>query len=484
MLMTDNQRLDTIGAIGQTPCLTPTWDRVANEGVLCDHLRTTSPICSPARASIFTGKQPQQAGMPHLPYIVMASQGEPRPIDAPTDEIQVPPISHYLRQKDYNCLYTGKWNLGDSNIGKYFDWFSACDQDDRDYTGWCKAKGIREGRIFHDPDPARYGPFRSKHHPHMSVPRVAALDIPEEHEYNRWVIDRAFEVFEQRDRNRPLFMSVNMEGPHPPLIVPKRYLDMYDPAAITEPTNWGSTEDEPGFLESSYYRRLWREWGEDFDSWRKPLAVYWGFCTYIDELLGRFLTHVEREIGLDNTLVMMLSDHGEQMGQHGLWQKFCPYEEALRVPLVVRWPGVIDAGSRLSMDVSHVDVAATLLAAGGLDPAEAEVEGEDLLPYITGQHDQPESRDCFTQYNLAPDFASWHGVPSWRCLVRRPWKYVLHADGQQELYHLIHDPNELINLAGQPEQVDTVNTLRRALMDWCQRTGDERFKREMETAKS
>jgi len=469
--MTDNQRLDTISALGQTPCQTPTWDRVAREGVFCDHLRTTSPLCSPARASIFTGRHPHQAGMPHLPY----ATNELRPSGAPSNEISIPPISHHLREKGYHTLYAGKWHLGASNIGRWFDGFGACDQDDRDYTGWCKARGIRDGRVFHDPDSMRSGPFRSKHFPHMSVPHVAPLDIPEDHEYNRWVIDRAFELFETRDRDQPLFMVVSMEGPHQPFMVPARYLEMYDSATIPQPPNWGPTDGEPTFLTNSYYRQLWREWGTDFDVWRPAIAAYWGFCTYIDDLLSRFVNHVETEIGLDNTLLVTLSDHGEQMGQHGLWQKFCPYEEALRTPLAMRWPGVICAGSRLSMDASHVDVAATLLAAGGVDTSDAGCEGEDLMPFITDRRDEPESRDCFTQYNLAPDFTDWHGVRNWRCIMRRPWKYVLHDDNQQELYQLHEDPYELQNLANADTHSDTVTSLREDLLNWSQRTEDHRF---------
>ena len=200
--------------------------------------------------------------------------------------------------------------------------------------------------------------------------------------------------------------------------------------------------------------------------------MYWGFVTYIDELFRRFVARLEQERLLDNTLLVMISDHGEMMGQHGLWQKFCPYEEALRVPWVMRWPGVIPAGSRCSFDVSGVDVAATLLSAGGVDAETLGLEGENLLPFITGSRTAPRERDCFSQYNLAPTFTSWHGVENWRLIVRRPWKYVLHENGEQELYDLVADPMEMGNRALGAECRSVCAELQARLFEWCKRTED------------
>ena len=114
--------------------------------------------------------------------------------------------------------------------------------------------------------------------------------------------------------------------------------------------------------------------------------------TYIDELFGRFLDNCDEAGLLDNALVILCSDHGEMMGQHGLNQKFCPYEEALRVPCAMSWPGVIRPGLRCGMDVSLVDLAPTILAAAGVDPARIELDGENLLEYFAGERSEPDSR--------------------------------------------------------------------------------------------
>jgi arylsulfatase A-like enzyme len=443
---------------------------MAQDGVVMENLRTTSPLCSPARSSLFTGFQPHQAGIPHLPYGNQDIKEEERS----NLEITKPPIAHYLREAGYQCLYAGKWHLGSNNIQKWFDWFGACDDGDRSYTEWCRWQGVADGFIFHDDK--RSHPFRSVHYPKMSIPRTGVLDIPADKEHNAWILGHAFELFGLRDDRRPFFLCISMEGPHPPLVVPRAFYDLYDPDEVPEPKNWQPSEGEPDFLATSYYRRLRHEWGDDFSAWRKSIAVYWGYTTYIDSLFGALVRRLEECQLLDNTVIAMVSDHGEMMGQHGLWQKFCPYEEALRVPWVLRWPGRIKPGRSCRMDVSHVDVAATLLAAGGVEVDALSLEGENLLPYLADDRPKPAARDCFAQYNVAPDFRPWHGVESWRALIRKPWKYVLHQNGEVELYNHLDDPFELKNLARDPAAQEAVETLQKAVLAWCRRTGDQFLK--------
>lgn len=127
---------------------------------------------------------------------------------------------------------------------------------------------------------------------------------------------------------------------------------------------------------------------------------------------------------------------------------------------------------RCRLDVSYVDVAATLLAAAGIDVDSLGLEGENLLPYLTEARPEPACRDCFSQYNVAPDFRPWHGVESWRALVRKPWKYVLHQNGETELYNHSDDPYEIKNQAQDPAMKEVAASLQDALLSWSRRTGD------------
>ncbi len=485
VVLTDNQRLDTISMLGRTACQTPTWDRIARAGAFCDNVRTTSPICSPARASIFTGYQPQQAGMPTIGFLYNKLDGGTGALS-----INKPPIAHHLRQAGYDTSFTGKWHLGPDNAEQYHDRTAATAHDNHDYTQWCLDQGIPDGFVFHDPK--RSAPYRSKLEPHMSVPQPGVLDIPEDKEHNRWTLEQATADLDQRDASKPLYSVLSFEGPHPPLIVPQHYYDMYDPASIPEPDNWAMNDACPNFLPDSYFARVRNAWGRDFDAWRKSIAVYWGYVTYIDHLIQEYLDACAARGLLDNALVVLLSDHGEMLGQHGLWQKMCPYDEALRVPMAMSWPGVIDPNTRLSMDASLIDVTPTLLAAAGIDPAPLQMEGTNLLPHLTGSTSESkleptseaEPRDIFCQYNKAPAQEAWQGVENWRCIKRGPWKYVYHADGQVELFKLDRDPGERHNLAGQPATKNTQQMLADRLDAWGQRTGDPLLSDKMETASS
>lgn len=467
LLISDNQRLDTIGSLGHTPCRTPTWDRMAGEGALFERVRTTSPVCSPARASIFTGLHPQEAGMQTIGFDYAEKDDGTGGEEA--DGITVEPFSQRLRDAGYETLYTGKWHLGEHNIRRWFDDTAATDQAFRDYTAWCRLHGISSGYVFGDPERAK--PYRSRHYPHMSIPRTGLLDIPDDKEHNFWILSHAIELLETRRSDRPLFMTLSFEGPHPPLVVPEAYHDMYDPSDMSPPPNWGPAAGEPGFLADSYYRRQFLEFGEKFDAWRKSIAVYWGYATYIDHLFGLFLDRCEEAGLLDNTLVIMVSDHGEMLGQHGLNQKMSPYEENLLVPCVLRWPGRVPAGARVQADATLLDIAPTALAAAGIDGALAS-DGRNLLEYCDGSGKAPAARDCFSQWNMTPFEQTWHGVEPWRLIVRHPWKYVLHGNGEEELYYLEEDAYETDNRCGRKETHAIQDELRSALLDWCRRTGD------------
>ena len=465
LLITDNQRYDTLGITGRTACRTPTWDRMAEGGLCFDRMRTTSPVCSPARASMFTGMQPQQVGMTTIGFDYAENDNGTGGEEAAG--LNGTPFMQPLREAGYEALYVGKWHLGEHNVRQWHDGIAATNQAFADYTQWCRLHGLPDGYIFHDPQ--RSGHFRSQHPPHMSIPRTGVFDLPDDKEQNFWILSHAIELLESRRTDRPLCMTLSFEGPHPPLVVPAAYHDLYDPEAIEIPGNWGPQAGEPSFMGTSYYRRQFEEMGTDFDAWRKSIAVYWGYATYIDHLLGKFLDRCD-EVGLlDDTMVIMVSDHGEMLGQHGLNQKMSPYEENLRVPCVIRWPGIVKTGTRCDTNVSLVDIAPTVLAAAGVSGPT--LEGRNLLDIAAAPSGQA-PRDIFSQWNMTPWEQTWHGVEPWRLIVRHPWKYTLHENGEVEMFQLEEDPIEVHNRAGNPELADVESTLKEALLQWCQRTGD------------
>ena len=467
VLICDGMRFDAMGAVGQTPCQTPTWDRMAAEGALLAEHRTTGPMCSPARASILTGMQPHQAGMPGISAVYTQAERTGAPPRWPG--ICREPLSQPLREAGYDAYYAGKWHVGENNILQWFDRVACCENGDRDYSEWCRLHGVPDGFIFHDP--VRGKPYRSSHEPGMSLYRPGILDIPEDKEHNLWVLGHAMEFVADLRCEKPFLFFLSFEGPHPPVVVPREYYDMYDPADVRKPDNWDANAREPSFLNGSYYRTIRNEWSDDFEDWRKPIAVWWGYVTYVDRLFGLFLDRLGELGHLDNTAVVMLADHGDMFGCHELSQIFVPYDEVLHVPCVIRAPGRVAPGVRCEIDTSHVDIAPTILAAAGLEPS-ADAEGENLLPYLTGARPGPAFRDTFCQYNMSDYFRNFQGVEDWRSILRRPYKYVLHRNGEAELFDIESDPGEMRNLAGLADAQAKEADLRRALLASCRRTGD------------
>ena len=466
LLITDNQPVDLIGCMDRGACQTPTFDRIGHEGVVMENLRTTSPVCTPARASLFTGMQPQQAGLTRSHLSWKDQWG----VEQEDETFACPPVTDHLRPLGYECLYAGKWHVGAQNVENSFDRVVAAGEGFEDYMAWCREQSIPNGFIFRDPE--RGKPFRFHDPPHMVQPHTAPLDIPADKEHNRWMLDRALELLETRDPTRPLFMVFSTYGPHPPLAIPEPYYSMVDPATIVEPDGWGIPADEPPFYRDCYYRRMFRHFGESFDDWRKIIAVTMGYATYIDALFREFVERLGNRLDLDDTLLLMLSDHGDMLGKRGLWRLFIPYEPSLRAPWLMRWPGVIRPGSRCRLDATMPDVAATVLAAAGVEIGPLALEGQDVLPYVTGQRPEPEARDCFSQFNMPPSWDQWFGVADWRCIVRRPWKLIVYTDGTEELFHLVDDPDERANRAEDPAARARRDQLREALIAWSTRTGD------------
>jgi arylsulfatase A-like enzyme len=458
LFITDNHPVDQIGCMTRGSVRTPTFDRIGNEGVIMTHTRTPSPVCTPARAALFTGMQPHRAGLPTVDLSWKDQWG----VEPAEQAFQVPPITDPLREAGYQCLYAGKWHVGETNMKNAFDRCVANDEGFEDYMAWCREQGVPNGFIFRDPD--RGKPFRFHEFPHMVQPHAAPLDIPPEMEHNRWMLNHAVDMLRTHEPGKPTFMVFSTYGPHPPLAIPEPYYSMYDPESLSAPPDWGPPPEEPDFYRDCYYRRMFRHKGESFEAWRKSLAVSNGYATYIDSLFGEFVQTLETEGIADNTLLIMASDHGDMMGRRGLWRIFCPYEPTLRVPWLMRWPGVIPGGTFYDRPTTLPDVGATILHAAGLDPASLDLDGRSVLhaEEVSG------ARDIFSEFTQPAAWHEWLGIEDWRCIVRHPWKLIVYAGGDAELFNLRDDPHEQKNLAGAPES----EMLLRALIEESAESGD------------
>lgn len=436
LVMSDQQRPDTLGFRRETPCKTPHMDRLASEGVSFDRAMTPCPLCLPSRAALFTGLYPHENDM----------------LDNATSALTECQLLDTFRAGGYQVNYAGKWHLGRDNIGEFTD------RDDGDstalYSDWCAEHGLVDGWTFNDPR------VRTHREPSMSTPIALPLDMPSEATNDAYIADFAIEHLRTRDRSRPFFQVCSFNGPHPPFMIPEPYFSMYDTADVREPPNFGPQVGEPEVNRTSYYRQLFLDHGAEFDAWRKSFAVYWGFTSLIDDQLGRLLAELDAQELMDDTIVVYLSDHGENLGAHGLWHKMVAYEESIRVPLIFRVPGVGSTAVRSDAPVSLIDVAPTLAALCGL-PMHPGWRGANLTPALAGGDGPPRDRPMFALHRPLGD---WMHTQPWRMIEIDGLKYVWHDGDIAELFDLGADPHETSNLAAMPNRADDRRRLHNALV--------------------
>ena len=441
LIMTDQQRPDTLGFRGETPCRTPNIDRLAAQGVSFDRAMTPCPLCLPSRASLFTGLFPTQNDM-------MSNQ------DGYLTSCEM--LDHF-RAAGYQIHYAGKWHMGEGNIGDFTDGHAG--DSTPIYSQWCKDQGLIDGWMFNDPA------TRTTRTPSMSIPKVHCQDLPVDKTNEAYVTDFALDMIRNRDPEKPFFQVISYNGPHPPFMVPEPYYSMYDAEDVPLPENFGPQPGEHLVNKTSFYRQLFLDHGEDFDAWRASYAVYWGFVTMIDDMVGQVVDVMEEQGLMDNTIMLYTSDHGENLGAHGLWQKMVPYDESIRVPLIMRFPPLISGNASTQMPTSLVDVAPTLAALCGLEKHQDWL-GRNLMQDDWSDPDNPAS------FAMHRPIGDWMKVSDWRMIELQRFKYVWYRDHADELFDLQNDPAELRNLIDVSENRSRLATLRRELNGFLEQTND------------
>lgn len=438
-ICTDQQRYDTIGALGNPHVSTPNLDRLARAGTAFTHAYCQSPICTPSRASFMTG---MYASAVHI-----NGNGNARFPRHP------PLVTKLLAGAGYDCGLIGKLHLASAFGGVesrvddgYRYWqYSHAPRDDwssgHDYADWVRRQGSALGELTKSID-----------------------GVPAELHQTTWCAEKAIE-FMRENRPGPWLASVNIYDPHPPFNPPKAYRDLFDPEDMPEPLFRESDLTQQEQLAEIDFQSKVRH-PDDLDikspviPWtqtrglKEPetagkrdaktlIGAYYAMIRLIDDQVGRMLEALEESGQLANTLVIFMSDHGEMLGDHGLIQKGCRFYEGLvRVPLILSWPGQIAAGVTLDGLVELMDLAPTLLELAGVDVPD-HMQGRSLLPLLAGA--RQEHRDFVRcEYYQALDLpGSAHGT------MYRDKRYklvVYHGFNKGELYDLQEDPGEFNNL--------------------------------------
>ncbi len=420
-LLSDQHSPHICGWEGNGTIRTPSLDRLAVQGAAFRNAYCQSPLCVPSRASLLTGRYCRDLGIYDNQH-VLESNGVTLP--------------RLLGRAGYRTCLIGKAHFN----GEQFQGYAQ-----RPY-----------GDLFgqaHQPDPRRAKTANGCGLGGVGQAGPSGIPLPLTQteicvaEATKWLQAHVGMHAEQ-----PFSLSVHFDKPHFPINAPARFCDHYRGAVAPPDVPPEHLDRQVPFVREAFTRTgLWGRFDKEVQ--RRALEAYYGCVEWVDNAIGRILQVLDYLDLAEETLVVYSSDHGEMAGEHGVWQKTVFFEASARVPLIVRFPGVVSAGAVHEDIVGLIDLLPTLCDAAGADVPE-ECGGVSLMPVLRGAGG-PDRDGIFSES------VTLKGPEHAGCMLRTgPWKYNYYLDGGQELYHLGDDPGELTNLVDAPEHHGLVADLR------------------------
>lgn len=430
-IMTDDQRPDTIHALGNPVIETPNLDRLVESGTVFRRAISPNPICVCARAELLSGLNSFHNGI--------AATGK---LDR-----NVRTIAQLLADAGYRTIYSGKWHTAGRPSDRGYQQTAGlmmgggpkqCDYE-HDFAGR-PVTGYRSW-VFQTEDGRKF--------PERGVgltPRTNAL-----------ITDDAIAALEHGSR-KPFFLHVNFTGPHDPLLLPDDGARRYDAAKIPLPANFLTEHPfDYGNLRGRD-EQLW-PWPRTSEMVRQELAAYYSIISHLDAQIGRLLAAVDRIGQRQNTIVIFTSDQGLGIGSHGIRGKQNMYDHTIHTPLVIAGPG-IPAGRRIDAQVYLRDLFPTICDFAGA-PVPKGLDAHSLLPLIAG-----------TASELYPEVFTYF-TDTERAVRTDRWKLIEYPKaGRRQLFDLAADPNELNDLSDEPDRAGLVHDLHARLVALERAAGD------------
>jgi arylsulfatase A-like enzyme len=460
-IWTDEQRADTMAVYGNTKIHAPNLNRLAEESVVFQNAYATQPVCSPNRAAIMTGLWPHTTGITknNIPL-----------------RQQTRCLPELISDPDYRTAYIGKWHLGDEIFAQHgFEEWVSIEYYDKYYSpcrDLCKKPDYHNFLLDLGYKPDSEDKYFS---------RNFAAQRPLEQCKPKFIETKACD-FLRRHRNAPFILYVNFLEPHMPFFGP---LDNeHDPAMVDLPVNFDTPLGENEPLRYHALREYYgSQYGEDDRAFRQLIAKYWGLVTQVDLSVGAILKTLEDLSLADNTIVVFTSDHGDMMGSHRMVEKAVMYEEAVRVPWLMRIPQIGGTQRLIKHRVSQIDTVPTLLELMG-SKSESNFPGQSLVALLQGR--QVAQNDVFIQWNPGPESVPQTEVvvastEEIKRLVREHTRTVVSMDGWKlclsdvdkcQLFNLNNDPAETTNLFYSGQYKDVISRLMGKIHRWQEEIRD------------
>ena len=424
---TDQHNPFVTGCYGDPLVQTPNMDRLAQEGALFTNVYCNSPICVPSRMSMLSGKHPYQNEVWTNNHTLDSS---------------IPTLAHSMGAAGYHPVLVGRMHsIGPDQLHGYSE--RLIGDHSPNYVGGIDTdRGILTGTAGPDRiSLQRSGSGQSGYEIHDEYVTAATIDyLNQLGTQKRW----------QGDLD-PFSISVGYMLPHPPYVSRQEHYAIYQDN-MTLPRKNRSFDDE-----KHLFLRQWREYtgaiGVTEDEVLRARAAYWGLVTSVDAMIGQIIDALHENGLADNTMIVYTSDHGDMVGEHGLWWKHVFYEESVKVPLIISWPGQIDGGQRCDYVISALDVTATILDALDAPPL-PDSAGRSILPLINDDATTTSWEDvAFSEY-CSDQFAPVDDACYLRMIRRNEWKLIYYHGYQPQLFNLKDDPDELHDRADDPRYKD------------------------------
>jgi arylsulfatase A-like enzyme len=459
-ILTDEQSLSTLGVYGGQLPGTPNIDSIGKEGAIFKNFFVTSAVCTPSRGCYMTGRYPHSHGAYHNDL----------PLNA--DEFT---LGHMFQKAGYETGYAGKWHLDGKH--DWPDWIPAERSFGFEDHKWMFNQGHWK-RIEEHPEgwpnnfstadiadatlpsvpPKQTSPTRDGR-PNESY----SVTAPGEY-FTDWLTDKAVE-FIRRPRNSPFFYVLSFPDPHPPFSVEPKYNSMFPPESMEVPATFHQ-KDVPVWAEKMRIKEdLNPEGVSGVDDprreeiFRQRKSQYLGMIKCIDDNVGRILKTLRDTHVLDNTLIIFASDHGEFMGEHGLYFKNTLYEPAHHVGMLMRWPKGIRPGTVVNECVANVDMLPTLAGLLSLKTSGRE-QGRDASPLI-----RQARVDWKDEAYIHKDYFTQSGV------FTQAWELGLDKSGDSVLFDRKRDPLQINNLYHDPQYKAVVDELTERTIQHNQKVG-------------
>jgi arylsulfatase A-like enzyme len=418
-ILTDDQRWDAMGAMGNKIILTPNIDRLANAGILFKNAFVTTSICCVSRASILTGQYQSRHGINDFQTDLSANAFSKT-------------YPALLKNAGYHIGFIGKFGVGLNPPANLYDFWVNTES-----AGKTQPDYIIEddsGNKIHDTDS----------------------------------IGHAIQKFlDQSTGKQPFCLSVSFKAPHeqdgdpPTYIIQPRYAEYYRETKIPEPVTAGSKywNTIPYFFQQkeNLGRARWMGFLSTPELYQKNVKNYYRLISGVDEVVGEIQLRLQK-MGIEkNTIIVFMGDNGMLLGEHGMEGKWNGYDESIRIPLLIYDPRLPESINHLKTNqiALNIDIAPTILSWAGVE-VPADMQGVDLIGQVENKH--PERKDFFYQHY----FLGGPQLPKVEGVVTKNLRYMKYLEfDYEQLFDISHDPFEINNLVNDPVYKKEVNQLRK-----------------------